>query len=467
MIRKNLLFAVSALALISFSSVATAAEKMSMEEIQAQLQQLSAQVQHLTTVVEQQNQVIKKQDAELEAQKQASAQAIEDAVAGIQPAAGGGAGNVKISMKPGPKIESSDGKHSMQLFGRVHLDATHFDDDKFDHPSNANFRRARLGIKGNLGEDFEYKSEIDFGEEAVNFKEVTLTYTGLNAADIKIGHHKPAFGMEQNTSSNYMMFIERAAPTNAFSRDEEIGLNIIGGGDNWTLAGGVFNQDAATSAGDPDEDITFDTRGTMNVLGFGNNVGDNVLHVGAGYSHRKPESAVTFAAAPAGEGPALVSTGAISATEHVDVYNAELAAIFGPVTFQGEYFNADVSRDNGNADVDLDGYYAQAGWFLTGEQRPYKKGTFKRVKPKSPFSLKNGGWGAWEVLARYENADLNDAGAGITGGELDNITLGLNWHLTDYIRLMVNVTDVDTDANAATAADDDPTIYNFRTQWDF
>ncbi len=273
--------------------------------------------------------------------------------------------------------------------------------------------------------------------------------------------------MEQNTSSNYLMFIERSAPTNAFTRDEEIGLNILGHGNNWTLAGGVFNQDASPTGGDPDEDITFDVRGSVNILGLGNNVGNNVLHLGAGYSHRKPEGTVNFDAAPAGEGPDLIDTGAIGAIENVGVYNAELAAIFGPVSFQGEYFMADVSRDNGNMDADFDGYYAQAGWPLTGERRPYKKGNFSRIKPNNPFSLKNGGWGAWEVLARYENTDLNDASAGIMGGELDNISVGLNWHLTDYIRLMGNVTDVDTDANAATAADDDPTVYNFRAQWDF
>ncbi len=464
MFRKTLLLS-SALALMVAASPAMATEKMSMEAIQAQLAQLAAQVENLSEIVAEQSETIKQQDAELERQKQASAEAI----ANIAPAAGGVSGDVKISMKPMPKIESADGQYSFQPFGRVHLDATHFDDDAFDHPSNGNFRRARLGMKGNLGEDFKYKTEIDFGEEAVNFKEVTLAYTGLENADIKIGHQKPSFGMEQNTSSNYIMFIERSAPTNAFTRDEEIGLNILGGGDNWSLSGGIFNQDARPTGGDPDEDITFDVRGSVNLMGLTGNENGNVLHVGAGYSHRKPEGAVTFAAAPAGEGPSLVSTGGIGATEHVGVYSAELAAVVGPVSFQGEYFKADVSRDNGNMDADFDGYYAQAGWFLTGESRPYKGGTgnFSRVKPKDPFSLKNGGWGAWEVLARYENVDLNDAGAGILGGELDNTSLGVNWHLTDYIRLMANVTDVDTDANAATAANDDPTVYNLRAQWDF
>lgn len=470
MIKKTTLMAAASVLALSVSP-ALAADQMSMDEIQAQLQQLSAQVQNLSKVVEQQNQTIKRQEAELNAQKQASAEAIKQAVANIKPAAGNvDTSGVKISMKPSPKIESADGKYSFQPFGRVHLDATGIDDDKFDYASNANFRRARLGFKGNLGEDFKYKSEVDLAGEAVNFKEVTLTYTGLDTADIKVGHQKPSFGMEQNTSSNYIMFIERSAPTNAFTRDEEIGLNVMGGGDNWSLHAGVFNEDGGNTSTGDDEDITYDVRGSVNVLGLGNNVGDNVLHVGAGYSHRNPTGTVRFRARPGtGDGMRTIDTGNIGFVEDVGVYSAELASVVGPFSFQGEYFKADVSRNGGNADADFDGYYAQAGVFLTGESRPYsgKIGNFKRVKPKNPFSLKNGGWGAVEVLARYDNTDLNDPGAGITGGEMDTTSLGINWHLTDYIRLMANVIDVDSDANAATAADDDPTVYNVRAQWDF
>ena len=478
MFRNAILLSSAAMLLTMGSSQPAFAETMSMEEMQKQLEALSQQVNNLSEVVEKQNKIIQQQSASLETQdaqllehneKLSQQSTLVENLAAINPAAGDDSDDVKITMNPMPKIESADGQYSFQPFGRVHLDVTHFDDDAFDHPSNGNFRRARLGMKGNLGEDFKYKSEIDFGEEGVNFKEVTLAYTGLESADIKIGHQKPTFGMEQNTSSNYIMFIERSAPTNAFTRDEEIGLNILAGGDNWSLGGGVFNQDARPSGGDPDEDITFDVRGSVNLMGLSGDEDDDVLHIGAGYSHRKPEGMINFDAAPAGEGPDLIDTGAIGAVEHVEVYGFELASVIGPFSLQSEYFHADVNRDNGNMDAEFDGYYGQIGWFFTGESRPYKgsSGNFKRVKPKNPFSLKNGGWGAWEILARHESTDLNDRSAGIMGGELDNNSLGLNWYLTDRIRLMANVTDVDTDMNANTAANDDPTVYNLRAQWDF
>ena len=412
----------------------------------------------------------KQQQAALQKQVQNLQNTTAKQIAAIAPAAGNASNNgVKITMNPSPKFESADGKYSFQPFGRVHLDATAFQDDKKDHASGADLRRARLGFKGKLGEDFSYKTQVDFADEEVGLKEVSLTYSGLDVADITVGHTKPKVGLQQNTSANYIQFIERSAPTNTFTRDEELGINVKGGGDNWSLAAGLFNEDAGNDNTGDDEDMNLDVRGSLNVLGLmPNTETDNVLHLGAGMSHRRPTGAVSFGAKPTGEGDNMVSTGSFSAVDDVNVYVAEAAGIFGPVSVQGEYFNAQVQRNGGNADANFDGYYAQASWLLTGEQRPYsgKKGNFGRIKPQNPFSLKEGGWGAWEILARHENVDLNDASAGIMGGELDSVTAGVNWYLNNHMRIMSNVVVIDTDSNAV-VADDDPTVYNTRLQWDF
>jgi phosphate-selective porin OprO/OprP len=468
MFKRSLLLA-GAASFALYSPAALSADQMSMDEIQAQLKQLSAQVQNLSQVVEQQNQTIQRQEIELNAQKQTSTEAIKQAVANIQPAAGGfDTSDVKITMNPSPKIESKDGKYSFQPFGRVHFDASHFDDDASDRASNGNLRRARLGFKGNLGEDFKYKTQIDFAEEGVAIKDVSLTYTGLDIADIKVGHHKPSFGFENNTSSNYIMTMERSTATNAFTRSEIIGANLMGGGDRWSWGLGVFNEDGGNSDTRDDEDISVDGRITTNVLAWMNEDTKNVLHMGAGLSHRKPTGNVRFRARPVGDGTNIIDTGNFTAVDSVNVYNAELGAVFGPLTFQGEYFGTAVNRNGGNSDANFDGYFAQAGWLITGESRPYKASTgkFGRIKPNNPFNLKNGGAGAWEVVGAYGNTDLNDAGAGILGGEAETLTLGVNWHLTDRVRLMGNVVSIDTDANAS-VPNDDPTLYNMRAQWDF
>ena len=110
-------------------------------------------------------------------------------------------------------------------------------------------------------------------------------------------------------------------------------------------------------------------------------------------------------------------------------------------------------------------------WLVTGESRPYsaKKGTFSRVKPNKPFSLKNGGWGALEVAARYSALDLNDGA--IQGGEIEDITLGVNWYLNNNTRLMANYimanTDNVTPSGTNVSSDDDPEVLLMRAAIDF
>src|SRR5690606_16204002 len=94
----------------------------------------------------------------------------------------------------------------------------------------------------------------------------------------------------------------------------------------------------------------------------------------------------------------------------------------------------------------FDGYYAQLGYFLTGETRPYRNasGIFDRVKPRRNFGWKeDSGWGAWEVTARYSEIDLNDGG--IRGGEQADFTLGLNWYLNPNTRIVWNYIHGDVD----------------------
>ncbi|EGG98718.1 Phosphate-specific outer membrane porin OprP Pyrophosphate-specific outer membrane porin OprO [gamma proteobacterium IMCC2047] len=80
-----------------------------------------------------------------------------------------------------------------------------------------------------------------------------------------------------------------------------------------------------------------------------------------------------------------------------------------------EYYDGEVEAPDavaGSDDLEVDGYYFQAGYILTGESRKYKTGSaaFDKVKP--------GKDGAWEIFARYDemNADMGN-NINLVGGE--------------------------------------------------
>lgn len=115
----------------------------------------------------------------------------------------------------------------------------------------------------------------------------------------------------------------------------------------------------------------------------------------------------------------------------------------GPFSVQWEYIYVPVDAIDGD-DPAFHGTYVYASYFLTGEHRPYRRefGTFDRVLPFEEFFLVNtqhgacAGWGAWELAARVSYIDLTDAG--IQGGELTELTLGINWYMNPYTRITAN-----------------------------
>ena len=222
--------------------------------------------------------------------------------------------------------------------------------------------------------------------------------------------------------------------------------------------------------------------------------------------------------------PATLSTaGTILALSAADItgrncvkrslsFNLEGLAVYGPFSLQGEYTFNHYDRDPtiitqnllfsgatsttaarlfagapGGTSVNTSGYYAQAALFLTGETRVSGYTDLEHnvntpnsfsTAPKILNPISKGGYGAWEVAARYSAINLNNGGltglnylgalgafnlvpttstpanlrqlvalsnSGTIGGRQANMTLGLNWYpekgfrfLMNYIRVLNN-----------------------------
>jgi len=125
----------------------------------------------------------------------------------------------------------------------------------------------------------------------------------------------------------------------------------------------------------------------------------------------------------------------------------ETSGLYGPFSAGAEYTRMWIDRKQkgdalatglagGNNNLEMDGWYADAAWTITGESRKYKNGKFYKVEPAKNFSLKNGGWGAFELATRYSAVDLNDGT--FKGGKISNATVALNWYFNNNVRLMAD-----------------------------
>lgn len=382
--------------------------------------------------------------------------------------------DVKITMMPAPKFETADGAYSFKVGGILQAEVGFSADDKTDHPDGTNIRRARLNASGVIASDFNYKLEVDFAGNATTITDAFIQYAGFKPVLITVGNFKEPFGMEPNHPDIFTTFVEMSGPSTTFpsSSFRRVGAMVSASGKDeslgaWTAAFGAFGGTPASVSSTDDENV--DIAGRLTWAPIAEKT--QVLHLGASGLYRiidPSTGTVSFTTRPEAQLSTSSTENALATTsftaDDVMTYGIEAAGVYGPASLQGEYMIADVNRPSGSEPT-YDGWYVEGSYFLTGESRNYEasKGVFGRVKPINPFTSK-GGYGAWAVMARYSDTDLNDAG--LNGGQMKNATFGLRWIPNDYTIISANYISVNTDTNAV-VSDDDPDIFVFRAQVDF
>jgi phosphate-selective porin OprO/OprP len=367
----------------------------------------------------------------------------------------------------GLKFKSADGNFKMHIGGRIQTDWAYIDADDdlkevFDdlEGHGAEFRRARLEIEATMWEYIIFKTQLDFAGADVEFKDVYIGMTDLPyVGSVVAGHQKEPFSLEELTSSKYITFMERSLP-NVFAPSRNLGIGVSNAvyDERLTWAAGLYEEveDDEPFAFNDFSDYNFSARITG--LPWALNE-EHLLHLGLSYNHRfrsEEDNPLRFRQRPEAHltDVRLVDTGPIP-SDGANLINPEIALVYGPFSVQGEYTHAFVSaKDDLDEDLDFSGFYVFASYFLTGEHRVYDEGAFGRVKPAVNFHPTKGGWGAWEVAARYSHLDLDDNA--IQGGKEDDITFGLNWYLNPNTRWMFNyvyamvddIEDLDDDGSA-------------------
>jgi phosphate-selective porin OprO/OprP len=352
----------------------------------------------------------------------------------------------EVDWGPSPTIRSKDGRFETHLRGRLFVDGGYLDgQDGFYRNDNATeLRAARIGVEGKAWQDFGYRLEVDFANDDVDVTDAYIEYDGpvIEPAFVRFGQFKTPNSLEEQTSSRFITFMERAAFTDAFELDRRIGLGGGVGGDNWAVTGGLFGQNAADVASNEGYALAGRSHyAFLEPLGA-----DSVIHLGGSWRFRDLENDVDDDRARYRQRPFFhftdtrsVDTGTLADAENDVFAGPEAALVLGPFSLQAEAGHTWLQRDGGASDADgLWGGYLSASYFLTGESRNYdpEEGVFDRVRVNAP--LFEGGPGAWELGARFDYIDLNDNSAEVRGGEQYTAIAGVNWYLNNNVRFMLD-----------------------------
>lgn len=347
---------------------------------------------------------------------------------------------LNFSWDRGLHIDLPRDRLRLKVAGRILADATWISEDGVakDSPiglgSGTEFRSARLYVSGTFYEEIGFKVQYDF--VAREFKNIYIDVRIPHVGTLRAGNQRESFGLESLTSLKHITFIERALPNGLDSvRNNGLRLSNTLLKERMTWAFGGFRETRQFSEGSASH-RNFSSRVT-GLLWYGAG-GQQLLHLGIGYSLRFPAGDLVRAAQKPESNltPNFVDTGIFPA-DRVTLMNSEAAWVQRRWSLQGEYKKVFV-RSNVAKDPRFSGAYVQFSVFLTGESRTYnpRAGIFELIEPLHSFEASSWGQGAWELALRYSTIDLNDKD--ILGGELEDVTLGLNWYLNSSARVTLN-----------------------------
>lgn len=381
--------------------------------------------------------------------------------------------------------EEALSKPTFETGGRIHLDYWGFPSNEpgigfLEHPNpltpdfgndpedRISFRRIRLELEGTLPESMLWRMQVDFNKPAEpEYKDVYFGWQELPGNHtLLMGNQKRPLGLDHINSSRFNVFAERPLVVEAFNEDaRRLGICLYGSKDDEAVSWqyGLYNLQNTSTLGQYLGD-------SLQLGGYGRLVASPwYTDDGRCYSHwaiagaiARPDGDVAAADTNRNEGRfrtrpegrsdnRWLDTGPIVGATWYEILAAESMLNIGPWQFTGEYMANFLQRDEvlalgpaaSRPNVFFQGFYVYASYFLTGEHMVYQRthGALGRVIPHRSFSLADrlrgkrstGGWGAWQIAARYSMLDLTDED--IEGGVGQNVTLGLNWHWTAYSKL--------------------------------
>jgi phosphate-selective porin OprO/OprP len=365
-------------------------------------------------------------------------------------------------------FSSADSNFVATIHGLIQVDSRTFSQDNHVQGNDSFLlRRARPIITGTVFHDFDFNFTPEFGNATPGATSAASTPSIYDAyinyryspwLQLEAGRFKPPVGLEYLQTDTATSFNERSLVSDLIP-GRDLGFELHGdiAGGVVSYAAGIFNGVGDNQRNTTDigfqNDREFDGRlfvqpfkatGIAALQNFG---------VGAGGSWGSSSITNTLGL-PNTTGGGSTSYGfSTDGQQQFFAYSATTVAAhthwrfspqgyyyYGPFGLLGEYVISDQGVENSTtlktANLRNTAWEISGGWVLTGEDAAYNG-----VTPRHNFDPRNGGWGAWQVVARYAELNVDSAAfptfasATTSASAAQAWSLGLNWYLNRNIRV--------------------------------
>ncbi|MDI6775815.1 MAG: porin [Syntrophales bacterium] len=365
-------------------------------------------------------------------------------------------------------LETPDKQFRLQFGGVLHFD-TRFFSGGSRSPDSFDIRRARYDMRGNLYRgDLEhiFRLQIEMADDPY-LRNAYWMFKVRPEFNLQIGQFKvPAGGADSLTEEAHINFVEYATATPVspfFDRGINIQSQFLGGKVQTCLAATTgVGVDKDVGSGDYDNHKDF--AGRILLVPFKDMASPWLKGMRFAGSYQTGIQSIKTTRGETNMRTENYESRWFRWTKsYVDLdqrtrYGGEFHWLHGPLTMSYEFNRVqweDITvykeDDKGTLDFRLPGNYHVdvhqfwVSYFLTGEQKEFEDVFFawRQPKPKKNFSLKNGTWGAWEVIARYSYKDasqeLFDSGLLDGSSEGYSVTGGIRWIWNPKCRIMFDV----------------------------
>jgi phosphate-selective porin OprO and OprP len=348
-------------------------------------------------------------------------------------------------------FESDDQNYKVWYDVRVQVDGGMFFGDTYNPIGNGtSIRRARFAVKSEFAKGWYAEFDMDISNSELEIKDALVEKFFGDNFSLRAGNFKEGFSMETTTTSRYLTFIERANAVATFGPSRHIGFDATYSKNLLFATGGVFFQEVGgleerifseDNNKDFGTDEGYSLTGKLVLMPMHKN-SDAGLHFGAAGSYRTPKSDSEIAGALRYSTRSLTSinrkkymdTDLIGGVDHSTLTGLEFAAYKNQFRLQAEYIASSVHYiDETKPAEKFNGFYVFGSWLLFGGKHTYNTGEAEFTQPRRGKE-----WGDIELALRYDYLSLNSSMDGVMGGAGEGYTAGLNFHVNNNVKIMLN-----------------------------
>lgn len=356
--------------------------------------------------------------------------------------------------KNGFSLQSADGKFQLKLKGLVQADARVVLDDETPNELNTFLlRRVRPSLEGTLYKNFSFRILPDFAGGNFTLLDAYIDAKIRPEVVIRAGKFKEPVGLERLQSIQALTFVEFALPTNLVP-NRDAGVQVSGDIKDGLVSYAVGAFNGTVDAGSNELDINNEKDITARLFAHPFKTSSltalEKLGVGISGTYGDAQGTAASSALPSYRSSAQQtffryrSDGTAAGTVVADGARYRLSPqayyYYGPFGVLGEYVlsNQHVNLNGAEKDLNHHAWQVTTSYVIGGDA------SYTGVKPRQPFSIKEGNLGAVELAARYHELRIDDdtfptfANPAQSAKQARSFGAGVNWYLNQNVRLATN-----------------------------